>query len=219
MRRNDDFMQFMTAVLAIVIFALLLVVACRTVAYAEEAYEPVYTEVKTKESADLIWEELSKYTPNDMITAGIMGYFFRESGFRSDAIGGYIYFNLGRETDICQEFTETVDKGLHDRSSWDYYEHMISDIHGGYGLGQWLSPNYLEHFYEFIREREGSIGDARLQCEFVVESMKRNEKLWAMLLEDKTAADCGRHIGIFYDGTSMHDLIADYANEFYEEYA
>lgn len=187
-------------------------------AYAADAYEPVITEHKEDWSADFLWEELSKYSPNDKITAGIMGYFWRESFFRSDAIAGWPTFDMTEHSNSSLDFTLTVDSGLKDESSYEYYYHQIHDVYGGYGLGQWMSPNYLKHFYQFIREKEGSIGDAKLQCEFIFESLQRNEKLWEMLLEDKTALECGMHIATFYDGSSMPGVIASYADMFYKEY-
>lgn len=188
---------------------------------AEACYEegPIVTEHKEDWSADFLWEELSKYSPNDKITAGVMGYFWRESFFRSDAIAGWPWFDLIEHSNSSLDFTLKVDEGLKDRSSYDYYIHQIRNVYGGYGLGQWLSMNYLDHFYEFVRERKGSIGDARLQCEFIFLSLERNEELWEMLLEDKTAFDCGLHIGTLYDGTEMASTIGTYADQFYRRYA
>lgn len=188
---------------------------------AEACYEegPVVTEHKEDWSADFLWEELSKYSPNDKITAGVMGYFWRESFFRSDAIAGWPWFDLIEHSNSSLDFTLKVDEGLKDRSSYDYYIHQIRNVYGGYGLGQWLSQNYLKHFYEFVREKDGSIGDAKLQCEFIFLSLQRNEKLWDMLLEDKTAFDCGLHIGTLYDGTDMASAIGTYADQFYTKYS
>lgn len=188
---------------------------------AEACYDegPVVTEHKEDWSADFLWEELSKYSPNDKITAGIMGYFWRESFFRSDAIAGWPWFDIIEHSNSSLDFTLKVDEGLKDRSSYDYYIHQIQNVYGGYGLGQWLSPNYLNHYYDFIHEKEGSIGDARLQCEFIFLSLQRNEKLWDMLLEDKTAFYCGLHIGTLYDGTDMASAIGTYADQFYIKYS
>ena len=207
--------------LAWLLILIILLIFVRAIpAYAEESEElkPVLTEHKADWSADFLWEELSKYSPNDYITAGVMGYFWRESFFRSDAIAGWPYFDMIQHSNSSLDFTLKVDQGLADNSSYDYYIHQIRNVYGGYGLGQWLSMNYLDHFYEFVRDREGSIGDARLQCEFIFESMKRNEKLWNILMEDESAFACGLHIGTLYDGTSMAGTIAGYADQFYKEY-
>lgn len=180
---------------------------------------PVVTEHKEDWSADFLWDELSKYSPSDEITAGIMGYFWRESFFKSDAIAGWPWFDIIEHGNASLDFTLKVDEGLKDRSSYDYYIHQIRNVYGGYGLGQWLSMNYLNHYYDFIREKEGSIGDARLQCEFIFESLQRNEELWDILLNDKTAFECGLHIGTLYDGTDMASAIGTYADQFYIKYS
>lgn len=209
--------KYVDIMLGALVWLLIFFVFRITPAYAE--YEPVITEHKEEWSADFLWEELSRYSPNDQITAGIMGYFWRESYFRSDAIAGWPDFDRIQNTNSSLDFTRIVDEGLSDNSSYDYYIHHIRDIYGGYGLGQWVSLNYLNHYYEFIKERKGSIGDAKLQCEFIFESLQRNEKLWELLLQDKTAIECGMHIGALYDGTSMAGVIASYADEFYKKYA
>ena len=207
-------------VLWILILLLFVLLAKSVPAFAEsEDLGPIITEHKSEESADFLWKELSKYSPNDKITAGVMGYFWRESFFRSDAIAGWPWFDLIENSNSSLDFTIKVDEGLKDRSSYDYFFHQIQNVYGGYGLGQWLSPNYLKHFYEFVREKEGSIGDARLQCEFIFESLQRNEKLWDMLMEDETAFDCGLHIGTLYDGTNMAGTIGTYADQFYTKYS
>ena len=215
MNDNDKLMMLLELI-CFVLICMLLIIFFTPEANAE--YSPILTEHKSEESADFLWEELSKYSPNDKITAGIMGYFWRESFFRSDAIAGWPWFDKIQKSNSSLDFTLKVDEGLHDGSSYDYYYHHIRDIYGGYGLGQWYSPNYLKHFYKFIQEKEGSIGDAQLQCEFIFESLQRNEKLWEWLLEAKTASDCGMLIGTFYDGTSMAGVIASHADRFYRRY-
>lgn len=186
-----------------------------------DIYEPVVTMHKSEESDKFIWDELSRYSPSDEITAGIMGYFYKESFMRSNAVAGWPDRNRGSDADICVAFTEEVDAGLHDGSSKDYFIEMVRIHYGGYGLGQWSAEYYLEHFYEFVREREGSIGDAAIQCEFIFESLQRNEKLWNDLKECDTAFKAGRRIGVMYDGTCLETahIIADMAEKFYKEYS
>lgn len=187
----------------------------------EEVYEPVVTEYDCEESEDYIWEQLSIYSPNDEITAGIMGYFYRESKMRSDSVAGWPDRNIGSETDICETFTEEVDAGLEDGSSKEYFMEMTRVHYGGYGLGQWSADCYLDHYYEFVREREGSIADATLQCEFIFESLQQNEELWAELLNCTTPYQTGRRIALYYDGTSHEtaEAIAYFAAEYHKTYA
>ena len=189
---------------------------------AEPEYKPVYTVVKAEESEIYIWQELSRYSPSDQITAGIMGYFWKESFMRSDAVAGWNVRNYfyGQDTDICVEFTQKIDAGLFDRSTKEYFIEMVQIHYGGYGLGQWLDTAYLNDFYEFIRRHHGSIGDAKLQCKFIFYSMQKNEKLWNSLLECKTALQCGRRIGTLYDGCGQEsaEAIASCADLYYKKF-
>ena len=222
-RGNNDWLIFIS-MLILILYLFLLV--GKTDAYGEESdsktdiYKPVVTEAKKDWSADFLWEEISKYSPNDEITAGIMGYFYKESFFRSDAVTGWIYFNTFRRDpgDICIEVTELVDAGLKDDSSREFFTVTLRHKYGGYGLGQWCTPEYLNRYYDFVQEKEGSISDARLQCEFVVKDMMAIDKIWNKLTEVKTAEECGRIIGVWYDGSKVPEVVAMYANRFYKEY-
>lgn len=185
-------------------------------------YEPVYTSIKSEDDEYYIWKELSRWSPNDQITAGIMGYFWKESFLRSDAVAGWDVRNAwhGQERDICQEFTEIIDAGLTDGSTKEYFDSMVRIHYGGYGLGQWLDAGYLSDLYDFIREREGSIGDAALQCEFIFLSLQKNEELWNDLLQCTTAIQVGRRMGVLYDGTYPEhaEAMADKADQYYKKY-
>mgnify|MGYP007122041607 CR=1 FL=1 len=187
-----------------------------------EKYEPVYTNVHDEESETYIWNELSKHSPNDQITAGIMGYFWKESRMKSNAVAGWDVRNRwkGQEIDICEEFTTEVDSGLKRRKTKDYFKEMVSIKYGGYGLGQWLSPDYLEDLYEFARKQKTSIGDAKMQCEFIFVSLQKNERLWNELLDCRTAEQCGRRIGTLYDGNDEMgaEVIASAAKQYYKKF-
>ena len=167
-----------------------------------------------------IWECLSKYSPSDKITAGIMGYFFRESRMKSTAVAGWGDRNLDLNKDICETFTKQIDEGLKDGSTKEMFVTLISETYGGYGLGQWYSYNYLEHLYDLAQEKNKSIGDIELQCKFVIESLQKNEELWEELLECNTAIQCGRRIGIKYDCTDEEgaEAIAGFALLYYEKF-
>lgn len=185
-------------------------------------YKPVYTKVNDEKSEVYIWQELSKYSPNNQITAGVMGYFWKESRMKSNAVAGWDVRNRwkGQETDICEEFTKEVDTGIRHGGTKDYFKEMVVIKYGGYGLGQWLSLDYLEDLYEFAHDRKTSIGDARMQCEFIFVSLQKNERLWNELLGCRTAEQCGRRIGTLYDGNDEAgaELIASAAKQYYKKF-
>ena len=187
-----------------------------------ETYEPVCTNVHDEESENYIWNELSKYSPNDQITAGIMGYFWKESKFKSNAVAGWDVRNRwkGQDTDICEEFTREIDSGLSNGGTKDYFKEMVTIRYGGYGLGQWVSLDYLEDLYEFAKKEKTSIGDANMQCKFIFHSLQKNEKLWSELITCRTAEQCGRRIGTLYDGNDETgaEIIASAAELYYKNY-
>lgn len=167
-----------------------------------------------------IWEYLSKYSPYDTINAGIMGYFFRESRLKSNAVAGWGDRNLNLKKDICETFTKQIDDGIKDGSTREMFIELISKTYGGYGLGQWYSINYLEHLYDLAQEENKSISDVELQCKFTIESLQKNEELWEELLKCDTAIQCGRRIGKKYDCTNEEgaEAIAGFALLYYEKF-
>lgn len=73
----------------------------------------VVTQYKAKISEKLLWQFLSDYSPTQEMTAAILGFFWRESSLKSDAVARWPNY----QRDICQQFTEKVDKGLKDGST------------------------------------------------------------------------------------------------------
>lgn len=166
-------------------------------------------EIKAYGDEEEIWEILTEITPTDEIAAGIMGFFYRESRLKADAVAGW---NV-RPEGTCEEFVKAVDGSMEKEE----FIHSVQDF-GGYGLGQWVNRDYVGSLYDYIKEHDCSIADVSAQCGFAVESMLENGLLWSELLECSTAIQCGRRIGLMYDGTSAEgaEAIAGFAQQFYE---
>lgn len=177
---------------------------------------PVYTEYKTESAEEFLWEELSKYSPSDSLTAAILGYFKRESEYRSDAVTRWAIHNHCRETDICQDFTLEHDTA----NDTEAFVKAVQG-YGGYGLGQWYNETSLTKLYELSKERKLSVGDARLQCEFAVIDILDNEKLCSNLEQFDDAYTLGLIVAHSYDGTHNEGaaVIASYAQMLYDKYA
>lgn len=181
----------------------------------------IITEYKKQASNDIIYDILSTHLDNEKIIAGIMGYFKRESEMRSDAVAGWPQRDIRKNLDFSKDFTETVDAGLADGSTKDYFIEQVHIHFGGYGLGQWMSKHYLEKLYEFAQEWGTSIGDAEMQCAFMVWSIEhQTPKLWKQIQNEKDIWTIGRKIGRLYDGTGEigSETIASYAHEYYKKY-
>jgi hypothetical protein len=165
-----------------------------------------------------LWEELSQYSPSDVVTAAVLSYFWRESQYRSDATAGWGNSLAGYGIDLCKTVTEKTDAGFADGSSRDYFIEKAS-FHGGYGLGQWLSLSYVEDLYDFAREWGTSIGDAEMQCAFVFHSLEQKEDLWKRLKRCKGPEKAGRLVAIYYDGTRTGvEYIGYKAGRLYDKY-
>ena len=171
-------------------------------------------EIKAYGDEEEIWEYLVDLTPNEQIAAGIMGFFYRESRLKADAVAGWDV----REEGICEKFVKEVDGGMNEEE----FIQAVQDF-GGFGLGQWMNHDYLSDLYNFMFEEQDfgnadSIADVKGQCEFAVWSLQQNEELWSELLKCTTAIQCGRRIGIYYDGTSAEgaEAIAGFAQYYYE---
>ena len=218
------FTRISFCVIAIIIISILF---CQIASYAEqgqlkiESKTGVITQYKTKSAEDFLWKTLSEIIDNEKIVAGIMGYFKRESQMRSDAIAGWATRDKRQQVDTSQVFTQEVDAGLIDGSSKEYFIEQVSIHFGGYGLGQWLSKKYLNELYDFAQEWGTSIGDAEMQCAFMIWSIEhQTPKLWEQIKDEKDIWIIGRKIGHLYDGTGSlgAETIASLAQGYYKEY-
>ena len=140
---------------------------------------------------------------------------------RSNAIAGWATRDYRVHGDSSAIFTEEVDNGLHDGSTKKYFIEQVHYHLGGYGLGQWMSKRYLEEFYDFAQEWGTSIGDAEMQCAFIVWSIEnQSQRLWKEIIDENDLWIIGRKIGHLYDGTGElgSSTIASYAQEYYKKY-
>ena len=180
--------------------------------------EATYTERKGNGAAEFLWNELSKHSPSDVVTAAVLSYFWRESQYRSDAVAGWAKSKAGYGVDLCKKVTTKTDKGLEDGSSKEYFLRKVW-LYGGYGLGQWQSESYVEDLYDFAREYGGSIGDAEMQCAFVFHSLKQDKDLWKKLKNCDDPERAGRLVAIYYDGSQSGAPYMGYkAGRLYEKY-
>ena len=187
------------------------------VAFAEGG-EPVYTRRKSIKDEAWLWTELSEHSPNDIITAAVLSYFWRESQYRSDAVAGYNSSLHGYGRDLCQEVLDEFDPTLTEGDARKAFVKRIRK-YGGYGLGQWCSRAYLEDLYDYACTYETSLGDARMQCSFIFYSLQKDEELWKRLCKCEDPEKAGRLVGIYYDGTQSGAPYIGYkAKKLYEKY-
>lgn len=170
--------------------------------------KPIITEYKSQESEDYLWEILLEESPSEYIAAGILGYFWRESFYRSDAVAYW----ADRETDPCEEFTEKLDDV--DREEFV----ALVQQSGGYGLGQWYAESHLESLYDFCKGSGTSFANAEMQCRFTIHMCVNNPDVWDTLQSARNAYEAGKIIGHLHDGsTTGAETIGSKAEQIYKE--
>lgn len=181
----------------------------------------IITRHKNLEDQKLLWDLLNKYTKNEYITAGILGYFWRESSGRSNSCAGWYINDVTYQTDTCAEFTTKIDKGLKNSSTFEEFIEWSRYHYGGYGLGQWCTIRGLTELYNFAKEWDTSISDAEMQCAFTVYDIQNTyPDLWTALLSIENATEAGYKVGLFYDGSPQGaGYIGQLAQQFYDIYA
>ena len=200
------------------LLCLLIICAAAPTSLAEATPAHTVTEYKSEESEAFLWDSLSKYSPSKELTAAILGFFWRESFFRSDAVANWPENNI-KGQDISLDFTALIDAGLADGSTKEYFIQQ-SQNYGGYGLGQWYSTLYLDALYDFAQDWGTSIADAEMQCAFTIWSIENQQQKHLSILEDYSSLYVNSMwMGYIYDGsTTAADTIYAKAEEFNKNY-
>ena len=160
-----------------------------------------------------------KFNNNEKLSAGILGYFWRESFCQSDVVAGAYHLGNDYAIELNKNFTEKIDAGLEDGSTREEFIHSLFTKYGGYGLGQWSALIYDGPLFDFAQDWGTSIADAEMQCAFTVKSIKDYSKLWDLIKDEDDVLQIGRYIGIYYDGSPFGaETIASKAQEYYEKY-
>lgn len=185
----------------------------------------VVTDCKNEEHEKFIWDTLVRELDNEKIAAGIMGYFKRESGLKSDAVPSFYLRDVWEKCDSSARYTAFLDAGLADGSTRDELVEIKfedgSPRNGGYGLGQWFSSQYLNALYDFAQNWDTSIGDAEMQCAFMAWSIQnQSTECWKRIKDSNDIYQIGRDIAVWYDGASEigQGLIIQYTVEYYNKY-
>lgn len=112
----------------------------------------------------IIWEFLKKNDLNDYGAAGLMGNLFAESGLNPMNLQNTFEKSLGH-TD--KSYTQAVDNGS--------YTNFVSDS-AGYGLAQWTYHTRKQKLLQFAQTKKKSIGDLKMQLEFLLQELKDSYK-------------------------------------------
>ena len=190
---------------------------------SEEEISWLVTECRCEVSEKFIWDYLLERLDNERLVAAIMGYFWRESGLKSNAIPRWFNTDSYYGGDCSADYTAIIDAGLQDGSTKELFLNKDNTRCGGYGLGQWFQQHYLEELYNLAQRCNTSIGDVQIQLDFMIWSLQhQTPNLWKDFQEhpNYSAFQFGRRIGYFYDGAGEAGVavIESQANEYYKKY-
>lgn len=125
-----------------------------------EEVEELPTLPVTEEIDKLLWDMLDelKFTPAGK--AGMIGNIDAESGLKPNNLQQTFEGRFGL-TD--ESYTRKVDDGS--------YTDFVNDK-AGYGLAQWTFWSRKQNLLNFCKEMKTSIGDATMQCKFLIKELK-----------------------------------------------
>lgn len=124
----------------------------------------------TNDSNDkIIWDFLKAKGLNDFAVAGVIGNLFAESGLSPINLQNNFEKKLGYNN---KGYTKAVDDGT--------YINFIKDA-AGYGLAQWTYWTRKKALLEFAKANKASIGDLRMQLNFLWQEFNNNGRLLTLL--------------------------------------
>lgn len=112
----------------------------------------------------MIWDRLYERLPNAYAVAGIMGNLQAESALNPENLQNSFEKKL-KKTD--RTYTKGVDDGSIDRMTF-------AKDSAGYGLAQWTYWSRKLQLYDYLKNRQLSIGDLAGQLEFIFYEMKNS---------------------------------------------
>lgn len=171
---------------------------------------------KTGDAESEIWNVLKVAGFPDVAVAGIMGNLYAESGLHPNNLQNTFEKKLGMSDDV---YTASVDSGAYSKESF------VRDS-AGYGLAQWTFWSRKQNMYNYIKEQHGgSIGDLRLQADFLVYELSVSYKGLVTSLKSATTVKQASDLVLtqFEKPANQSDAVketrAKYAQNFYNKFA
>lgn len=149
----------------------------------------------------------------DCGVAGLMGNLYAESGLRANNLQNSFEKKLGMDDET---YTAAVDSGA--------YGNFVKDS-AGYGLAQWTFWSRKQALLSFAQGKGASIGDLRMQCEFLMKELTESYKsVLAVLKSAGTVRQASDAVLLGYErpadqSTAVQEKRAAYGETYLERYA
>lgn len=149
----------------------------------------------------------------DCGVAGLMANLYAESGLRSNNLQNSFEKKLGMDDET---YTAAVDSGA--------YGNFVKDS-AGYGLAQWTFWSRKQALLSFAQGKGASIGDPRIQCEFLMKELTESYKsVLAVLKSAESVRQASDAVLLGYErpadqSTAVQEKRATYGETYLERYA
>ena len=149
----------------------------------------------------------------DCGVAGLMANLYAESGLRSNNLQNSFEKKLGMDDET---YTAAVDSGA--------YGNFVKDS-AGYGLAQWTFWSRKQALLSFAQGKGASIGDPRMQCEFLMKELTESYKsVLAVLKSAESVRQASDAVLLGYErpadqSTAVQEKRAAYGETYLERYA
>lgn len=144
--------------------------------------------------------------------AGLMGNLYAESALRSNNLQDYHSKKFGMSD---EEYTTAVDNGT--------YHEFVEDK-AGYGLAQWTYWTRKQNLLNFAVETNRSIGDCKMQCEFLIKELKSGYKsVWNTLCTATSVLEASNAVLLKFEkpadqSESVQNKRASFGQKYYDKY-
>lgn len=144
--------------------------------------------------------------------AGLMGNLYAESGLRSNNLQNTYSkkFNMSDE-----EYTSSVDAGI--------YHNFVGDS-AGYGLAQWTFWTRKQNLLDFAVSTERSIGNCKMQLEFLMKELKESYKsVYTTLCNATSVLEASNAVLLKFErpadqSESVQNKRASFGQKYYDKY-
>lgn len=149
----------------------------------------------------------------DCGVAGLMANLYAESGLRANNLQNSFEKKLGMDDET---YTAAVDSGA--------YGNFVKDS-AGYGLAQWTFWSRKQALLSFAQGKGASIGDPRMQCEFLMKELTESYKsVLAVLKSAESVRQASDAVLLGYErpadqSTAVQEKRAAYGETYLERYA
>lgn len=160
----------------------------------------------------VVWDFLKSKKLNDFAIAGVMGNLYGESKLNSKNLQQSFEKKLNH-TD--ETYTSAVDSGS--------YTNFINDG-AGYGIAQWTFWNRKKGLLDLANEMKTSIGDLKMQLEFLWTELCKYQNTISVLQNAKSVQEASNIVLLDYErpankGIDVQMLRVKYSNLFYGMFA